>query len=38
MAFPIIPIKNGTAGSSTPPTAGALQLGELAITTASAKL
>ena len=38
MAFPIIPIKNGTAGSSTPPTAGALQLGELAINTASGKL
>jgi len=38
MAFPIIPIKNGTAGSSTPPSAGALQLGELAINTASAKL
>ena len=38
MAFPIIPIKNATAGSSTPPTAGALQLGELAINTASAKL
>ena len=38
MAFPIIPIKNSTAGSSTPPTPGALQTGELAINTASGKL
>lgn len=38
MAFPIIPIKNATVGSATPPTAGALQLGELAINTASGKL
>lgn len=38
MAFPIIPIKNATAGSSTPPTPGALQVGELAINTASGKL
>ena len=38
MAFPIIPIKNFDANSETPPTAGALQLGELAINTASGKL
>jgi len=38
MAFPIIPIRNATAGSTTPPTAGALQLGELAVNTASGKL
>jgi len=38
MAFPIIPIKNATAGSTTPPSAGSLQLGELAVNTASGKL
>lgn len=38
MAFPIIPIRNAVATSEIAPLSGALQLGELAINTASAKL
>jgi hypothetical protein len=38
MAFPIIPIRNAVATSEIAPLSGALQLGELAINTASGKL
>ena len=38
MAFPIIPIKNSDPDSTTAPTAGALQLGELAVNTKTAKV
>ena len=37
MAFPIRPKSNATAGSSTPPAAGDLLLGELAVNTQSKK-
>ena len=38
MAFPIIPIRNAVATSEIAPLAGSLQLAELAVNTASAKL